>query len=91
MSICLNEIKSSQKTSLRPNFIVLLGDRYGWRPLPTRINADEFEALIENAFDEDQGLLLWGDEKPEMENGWYLKDDNATCSGRKLSSVCNPV
>lgn len=27
----------------KANFIVLLGDRYGWRPLPFAILADEFE------------------------------------------------
>ena len=32
MNICLGEIERCQKTSPRPNFIVLLGDRYGWCP-----------------------------------------------------------
>ncbi len=29
----------------RPNFLVLLGDHYGWRPLPPQIPAEEFDAL----------------------------------------------
>ena len=33
MTICLDEIKRCRDASPRPNFIVLLGDRYGWRPL----------------------------------------------------------
>jgi hypothetical protein len=36
MKICLEEIARCQKVTPRPNFIVLLVDRYGWRPLPTR-------------------------------------------------------
>ena len=36
MKICLDEVARSQRTSPQPNFIVLLGDRYGWRPLQIR-------------------------------------------------------
>jgi len=36
-SICLQELKRCQDTSPRPNFIILLGNRYGWRPLPEEI------------------------------------------------------
>jgi hypothetical protein len=37
MELCLREIERCQQTGIKPNFIVLLGDRYGWRPLPARI------------------------------------------------------
>jgi predicted phosphatase len=33
MDICLREIEGCQRTGIKPNFIVLLGDRYGWRQL----------------------------------------------------------
>ena len=46
MKICLNEIARCQRITPRPNFIVLLGDRYGWRPLPPEIEAGEFGRLI---------------------------------------------
>ena len=36
MKICLGEIERCQKTNLKPNFIILLGDRYGWRPIALR-------------------------------------------------------
>jgi hypothetical protein len=39
LKICIEEIKRCQKTKLKPNFIVLLGDRYGWRPAPPEIPA----------------------------------------------------
>ncbi len=67
MKICLGEIERCQKTSPRPNFIVLLGDRYGWRPLPYEIPADEFEMI---------SPLVSEDEKSLLEQ-WYRRDDNA--------------
>lgn len=45
MRICLSEIARCQAVSPRPNFVVLLGDRYGWRPLPEIVDAYEFEAV----------------------------------------------
>jgi hypothetical protein len=65
--ICLTEIKRCQKLTPRPNFVVLLGDRYGWRPPPSRIPADEFERI--------RGRVS-ADQRAELD-GWYLKDDNA--------------
>ncbi len=34
-----DEAALDQQTGIKPNFIVLLGERYGWRPLPARIEA----------------------------------------------------
>ncbi|MDQ0291582.1 DUF4062 domain-containing protein [Oligosphaera ethanolica] len=34
MRICFEELRRSQEISPEPNFLVLFGDRYGWRPLP---------------------------------------------------------
>src|SRR4051812_17187017 len=45
MEICLGEIERCQRTGLRPNFLVLLGDRYGWQPIPARIPATEFNQV----------------------------------------------
>jgi NACHT domain- and WD repeat-containing protein len=39
MEICLREIERCQHTGIKPNFIVLLGQRYGWCPLPSWIEA----------------------------------------------------
>ncbi len=47
MNICIQELKRCQEMSPKPNFLVLLGDRYGWRPLPAQIPADEFKALLD--------------------------------------------
>jgi WD40 repeat protein/ABC-type molybdenum transport system ATPase subunit/photorepair protein PhrA len=67
MKICLEEIKRCQKVTPRPNFIVLLGDRYGWRPLPYKIPKNEFEKILKKVSEEDKELLTQ----------WYRRDDNA--------------
>jgi len=45
MRICFDELKRAQEISPEPNFLVLLGDRYGWRPLPEEISQSEFDLL----------------------------------------------
>ncbi len=67
MKICLGEIERCQRVSPRPNFIVLLGDRYGWRPPPAQIPAAEFQQIL--------GTLS-GAEKALLET-WYSLDANA--------------
>src|ERR1035437_2386173 len=34
MRICLRELRRCRSGGPKPNFLVLLGDRYGWRLLP---------------------------------------------------------
>lgn len=83
MKICLEEIERSQRVSPKPNFIVLLGDRYGWIPLPCEIPADEFEEIKSVVTDEDdRKFLFWegdilDDEQLKKREGWYCRDDNA--------------
>ena len=50
MEVCLDELAHCQQVSPRPNFLVLLGDRYGWEPAPDRIDAEELEQL-DTAYD----------------------------------------
>ena len=45
MRICFDELRRAQEISPRPNFLILLGNRYGWRPLPEEISIAEFQAL----------------------------------------------
>lgn len=65
--VCLQELKRCQGVSPRPNFLILLGNRYGWRPLPAHVAADEFEALLEVSEKAHRRRLL----------EWYRRDDNA--------------
>ena len=67
MQICLREIERCQQTGIKPNFIVLLGERYGWRPLPARIEAAEFEEVRGRVTDAGKRLI----------DDWYERDDNA--------------
>jgi hypothetical protein len=45
LRICLEEVRRCQELSPRPNFAVLLGDRYGWEPVPARIPLCHWERL----------------------------------------------
>ena len=67
MTLCLDEIARSREASPRPHFMFLLGDRYGWVPLPEQIPADEFDRLA----------AVMSTERAIVEE-WYLRDDNAS-------------
>ncbi|MCX5800589.1 MAG: hypothetical protein NTX17_04310 [Candidatus Eisenbacteria bacterium] len=77
MNICLKELERSQSVTPRRNFMVLLGDRYGWQPLPPQIEAGEFEAILKKVSLQDRELLLWDDKQSNGPRGWYRKDENA--------------
>jgi hypothetical protein len=70
MNICLRELRRCQETTDKPNFLILLGDRYGWLPLPPQIDALEFEEL-------ERVLTTESTEDTERLNRWYRRDDNA--------------
>jgi WD40 repeat protein len=67
MSICLDEIRGCQQITPRPNFIILLGDRYGWCPPPPEIPASEFKRILNQIPVGDRRFLL----------EWYREDENA--------------
>ena len=66
VAICLDEVDRSSA------MIVLLGDRYGWRPLPDRVDAVAFEAIRDHV----DGRL----------DRWYRRDDNAVPPEYRLQS-----
>lgn len=68
LEICLDEVRRCQDVSPRPNFLILLGDRYGWRPPPRRIPQPHFERLLAH-MDEPARTLV---------TQWYLLDENAS-------------
>lgn len=68
MQICFEELRRAQEASPEPNFLLLLGDKYGWRPLPETISESEYARLREHAkSSEEQGTLA----------DWYRRDRNA--------------
>ncbi len=68
LDICLREVERCQRLTPRPNFLILLGDRYGWRPLPPAVPPADL-AAIEAATGE-AGVR-------EQIREWYRPDDNA--------------
>ncbi|KAL5006956.1 hypothetical protein ScPMuIL_015762 [Solemya velum] len=67
--LCMKEIENCQRLSVGPNFVVFLGQKYGYRPLPTHILATEFEMLRECVRNTPGEL--------ELLDTWYKKDENA--------------
>lgn len=71
MRICLDELRRAQEISPLPNFLILLGNRYGWRPLPETVPAEEFDQLHRMA-------RAAGAESAKVLQSWYRRDDNAS-------------
>ncbi|HMP75221.1 MAG TPA: DUF4062 domain-containing protein [Kiritimatiellia bacterium] len=70
LHVCIEEVMRCQRMTPRPHFLFMLGQRYGWRPLPREIPATRFRALLDHADEEERHLLH--DEKA----GWYEEDRN---------------
>jgi len=66
MRICLEEVRRSQELSPRPNFAILLGDRYGWEPVPARIPNSHWDRLIAAASADDRKLIQSGYKGPDL-------------------------
>ncbi len=69
MKICLDEVAHCQRLSPRPNFLILVGDRYGWRPLPPAIPATEFADILRCFSDVPKNRTFLQE--------WYRQDENA--------------
>ena len=80
MRICLDELRRSQDISPEPNFLILLGNRYGWRPLPEAISQEEFNSLL--AVAAKQTVAGIGAKSAQSVLGeWYRKDENFRPAG----------
>ncbi|XP_068157619.1 LOW QUALITY PROTEIN: NACHT and WD repeat domain-containing protein 2 [Drosophila tropicalis] len=67
--LCMREIKNCQRLSMGPNFIVFLGQKYGYRPIPTYIVSSELQLISEE-------LTSMGVDRALLDL-WYKKDSNA--------------
>jgi len=67
MRLCLGEIARCKKLSPKPNFLILLGDRYGWEPLPESIPSTEMASILGK---------VDGEERAHLDR-WYREDLNA--------------
>ena len=79
VNICMEEIKRCQEISLGIAFIAILGDKYGWRPLPPSVDAVEFDLLLERIDKADRELVT----------SWYLRDDNSVPACYLLQPISN--
>lgn len=67
--LCMREIKNCQRLSMGPNFVVFLGQKYGYRPIPTYILSSELQMLRDE--------LASGNTDVTLLDTWYRKDSNA--------------
>ena len=76
MQICKEEIERCQQLSPKPNFIILLGNRYGWIPLPETISPTDFNIIQNNP--------SISKESKEIFRDWYKIDKNAIPDGEYI-------
>jgi hypothetical protein len=69
-TFCLSQLALCQATSLGPSFVLLLGQKYGHRPLPASLPAAHFEPMVEGlaSLNVEAGVKLL--------RKWYQKDTN---------------
>ena len=65
LPLCLREVRNCASYP-HPNFLIMLGDRYGWVPLPYIIDKKEFDDIRKNLKSSDKQLL----------DEWYRLDKN---------------
>jgi NACHT domain- and WD repeat-containing protein len=78
IEICRQEIDRCRQSTRRPNFVVLLGQRYGWRPPPSAIPAGEFEQIRDVLAASSEGRPL------QLLTERYRLDENAVPPAYRL-------
>lgn len=73
MQICRTELERCQELSPKPNFIVLLGNRYGWIPLPEVVSPKDVKLIMYNPSVKKTSKDLFYQ--------WYKLDENALPDG----------
>ncbi|XP_021358893.1 uncharacterized protein LOC110453957 isoform X1 [Mizuhopecten yessoensis] len=66
--ICLMEVENCQKISLGPNFVLIKGSRYGFRPIPIELSTEDFTLLTSYITNPEHTKLL---------QTWYQRDNNS--------------
>lgn len=74
IDVCLQEVERCQQLSPFPNFFLMLGNRYGWQPLPSPIPQEEYglyQAALESLPPD------WAGHVPSaLFAQWYVLDEN---------------
>jgi len=89
---CFDEIERCQRLSPKPNFVLLLGQRYGYIPLPEVIPNSLYckirDFFIKNI--ESEPLLLWDNwyqqDSNDLERKWLIKPHDG-CNGYTAPSL----
>ncbi|RLD46283.1 MAG: hypothetical protein DRI88_07775 [Bacteroidetes bacterium] len=81
IEICLREVNTC-KHYPHPNFLILLGNRYGWVPLPYAIEKTEFEKILSYYSSDEQASKLL--------NEWYHPDRNHLLGKDSYAYVIKP-
>jgi uncharacterized protein YejL (UPF0352 family) len=68
LQICLREVDRCQNTFTIPHFLILLGSRYGWQPIPAKIARSEFSLIKKALASQEEDLRLLKD--------WYFLEKN---------------
>ncbi|XP_059176942.1 uncharacterized protein LOC131956487 [Physella acuta] len=84
-NICLLELENCQKVSVGPSCIAIIGNRYGYCPLPFEISDEEFQILKSEA------LHLQLTEVFSLVETWYKKDENAIPAAYYLQPISSQL
>ncbi|CAH1801226.1 unnamed protein product [Owenia fusiformis] len=68
--VCLEEINNCRRLSCGPNFVALVGQKYGTRLAPSKLSVSDYEAIHD--------ALQEAGSNVKLLNMWYKKDENAT-------------
>ncbi|KAI8807731.1 hypothetical protein BJ742DRAFT_854154 [Cladochytrium replicatum] len=88
--LCLQELEACFEDSIGPALVCLAGDRYGYRPAPVVIKAQEFEEILAQIRDGERSFFSDANDKPgdrfyrlqdkDLLNESYHRNDNAVPS-----------
>ncbi|KAJ3210110.1 hypothetical protein HDU82_008735 [Entophlyctis luteolus] len=69
VSLCLSEVKKCFELSVGPAFVCMIGDKYGYRPIPGEISEEDYSKLTP--------LFNESSEAKNLFHTWYTYDLNA--------------
>eukprot|EP00050_Salpingoeca_kvevrii_P006534 m.290010 g.290010 ORF g.290010 m.290010 type:complete len:1604 (-) comp12228_c0_seq1:130-4941(-) len=86
--LCLSEVDRCLQESAGPCFVTMLGDKYGFRPFPAEVDANEFDTLIAKlrATVGAEGAPHSADDI-DLLLQWFRRDDNAVPARYVLSPI----
>ena len=72
--MCLQEVEEALHTQIEPRFLCLVGNRYGWRPLPPWLLNEHLRAALDLAA---QSNPLLDRAALDLLREWYVLDENS--------------